>query len=300
MVRDPFQDVKTRLGLAIACRYNSIMEAHVRSPIVAGMFYPGQAPVLSNMVRSMVAAEPRNTPAAHPCALIAPHAGYAYSGPVAAAAYRWAAAAGRPDRVVLLGANHSGSGGLAALPSDEKWRTPLGDVPIDQPLVEQLVASGLRRNPAAFEREHSIEVQLPFIQSLYDPPPPIVPVCIQTGPFEALNEVGRCIHQTVRGRPIWIVASSDFTHYQPDERARSTDHAALDVILTGDSSAFYRHAVSQRLSICGVGAITVLLTYCALEALDDARILDYRTSGDATGDRTAVVGYAAVAFARGG
>jgi AmmeMemoRadiSam system protein B len=272
------------------------MEEQIRIPAVAGLFYPADPRALRTAVSDLLAVD-RSALAdgREPLGLIVPHAGYVYSGRVAGAAYRYAADYGRPEAILLLGANHTGLGGPLCLPRDTFWRTPLGDVPLDRERIERLSASGIPYSDAAFATEHSMEVQLPYLQVLLSEVPPIVPISVQSANDAALRSLGDRLVGLIGRGPVWMIASSDFTHYESDAVARRVDRAALDPLLRLDVDAFREFTQRAGMSICGVGAIsTMLWTARALE-MNQAELLAYETSGDVTGDRSAVVGYAAVA-----
>ncbi len=269
-------------------------------PVVAGVFYPGDPDVLRSTVGRLLGAAQSLREAKGSVGLVVPHAGYPYSGRVAGATFRRAAEHGRPDVVVLLGASHSGRGPTVSLSSAGAWRTPLGDVPVDRATTDALRAAGISIYEPAFEREHSIEVELPFLQVLWEDPVGIVPVCVQHGGFEELTAVGDALARATAGGILWVVASSDFTHYEPDRVAREHDRLALDAILALDAARFYDTCRERRLSICGVGAITALLALARGRGWTRSSLVGYETSGDATGDRAAVVGYAGVVFVQEG
>jgi AmmeMemoRadiSam system protein B len=301
MVRKPAWAVKIRLADSQAVDTIGRMETRVREPVVAGTFYPGRCDALAAIVEDLLGedVDRRCAPLSAACGLIVPHAGYPYSGATAAAGYGAVAAQGRPDIVVLLGANHTGSGGAISLDDHDAWRTPLGDVPVARDVVARLSGEGLAINTAAFAREHSIEVQLPFLQILWGSTVPIVPICVQLADRQTLAEVGEVIADALgKDRHGLIIASSDFTHYEPDETARRIDHLAVEPILALDAPRFFSLCVDNRLSICGVGAISVLIAVATRLSLTDTSLVDYATSGDTTGDRSAVVGYAAISFVR--
>ncbi len=301
MVRKPAWAVK--IWLARESAHDTIwhMETRVREPIVAGAFYPEPHEQLAAAVSALLGEDVDRccAPLSAPCGLISPHAGYPYSGATAAAGYRAIAAQGRPDIVVLLGANHTGSGGAISLDDHDAWRTPLGDVRVARDAVARLSSEGLTINTDAFVREHSIEVQLPFLQVLWGSTVPIVPICVQLVDRETLAEIGDVIANAVGkdGHGL-IIASSDFTHYEPDEAARRRDHLAIEPILALDAPRFLTLCVDEHLSICGAGAISVLITVATRLGLTDTSLVNYATSGDTTGDRSAVVGYAAISFVR--
>jgi AmmeMemoRadiSam system protein B len=269
-------------------------------PVVAGAFYPGDRDALRSAVDELLGDRPPLRETRESVGLVVPHAGYQYSGRVAGATFRQAANYGRPDVVFLLGASHSGLGPTFSLSDAAGWRTPLGDVPVDLGAVEMLVDAGMVIYEPAFLREHSAEVQLPFLQALWDEAPPVVPFCVQPGPLDDLVEAGATLAKAMEGRVVWVVASSDFTHYEPDAVARERDRLALDPILGLDAAGFYRLCGQRGLSICGVGAIATLLALARKKNWTTASLVAYETSGDSTGDRTAVVGYAGVVFTEGG
>ncbi|MDD5264786.1 MAG: AmmeMemoRadiSam system protein B, partial [Candidatus Bipolaricaulis sp.] len=267
------------------------MLGHVRMPVVAGMFYPGDPDVLRSTVSRLLGERPADCGARESAGLVVPHAGYPYSGRVAGAAFRRASEWGRPDAVVLLGASHTGLGSTFSLSSASAWRTPLGDVPVDGSAMAALRRAGMQVYEPAFGREHSVEVQLPFLQALWDEPVTIVPICVQPGSVEELAVGADALTKAVEGRTVWVVASSDFTHYEPDAVARERDRAAIDPILAVDAARFRRICEERRFSICGVGAIATLLLFANRRGWRESALVAYETSGDSTGDRTAVVGY---------
>jgi len=275
------------------------MANRIRQPVVAGAFYPGQPGALSESVIALL----ENTtisPDALPgsVGLVLPHAGYPYSGSTAACGLRHVAIRGRPETIVLLGANHSGLGAAVAVDRHNGWATPLGTVDVDLDLVDALTAAGLSIDEAPHAREHSLEVQLPFLQTLWPETPPIVPICVQSARHGELASAGAAIARAVADRSALIVASSDFTHYRPDAEARRIDRAAIGMILSNDGPGFLARCRDERLTICGAGAIATLMAATQHLGLDDVQLVGYSTSGEATGDFHAVVGYAAVLFTR--
>ncbi|MCX6093991.1 MAG: AmmeMemoRadiSam system protein B [Candidatus Bipolaricaulota bacterium] len=276
------------------------MQGHVRMPVVAGTFYPGDPDVLRSTVSRLLGEGPAVQAAHGSMGLVVPHAGYLYSGRVSGATFRRASGCGRPEVVILLGASHTGLGPTFSLSDAAAWRTPLGDVQLDREAIGALAAAGMRIYEPAFHREHSVEVQLPFLQVLWDDPVPIVPICVQPGPLEELAAAGATLLEATRGRVTWVVASSDFTHYEADSVARERDRVALDPILAVDAARFYRVCAENGFSICGVGAITTLLALASRKGWRESALVAYETSGDSTGDRAAVVGYAGVTLAQGG
>jgi AmmeMemoRadiSam system protein B len=182
---------------------------------------------------------------------------------------------------------------------DQTWETPLGTSRIASKLAESIIAKGgARVAPEAFLHEHSIEVQLPFLQYLFGVDVPFVPICIMLPPLEALITLGEAIAAVARQSPGLVITSSDFTHYQPSDIAHKTDHEAIDRITSLDVEGFYRKLISERLTICGGGAIAALMS-CARILGWVGKLVSYATSGDVTGDQSAVVGYAAISFIGG-
>jgi len=273
--------------------------ATIREPVVAGAFYPGSATVLQEAVSRLFGepVEVTESPLTSPVGLIAPHAGYVYSGPTAAVGYRWLASLGRPAWALILGANHTGMGRSVSLAREGVWRTPLGEAPIATELADRLIEKGLEVAEMAFLREHSVEVQLPFLQFLFGVQFPFVPVCVMAPALSDLMRAGEAIADVIRDQPGVVITSSDFTHYEPHDVAKKRDQKAIERILTLDVEGFYRSLVEERLSICGGGAIAILMTIARTLGWDKTRLLTYATSGDISGDRSAVVGYAAICFA---
>ncbi len=265
---------------------------------MAGMFYPGSADSLSRELIHLCG-KPRTTGMLDSSmGLIAPHAGYVYSGKVAGQGYAQVADRGRPEWAIILGSNHTGMGFPISIVTDGEWETPLGTSKIATEIAQKLVVDGTRVAPEAFSREHSIEVQLPFLQHLFGLDVPFVPICVMLPPLTDLIALGESIAAVAKGKPGVVIVSSDFTHYQPDEVARQIDLEAIDRILALDVEGFYRMLIAERLTICGGGAIAAVMS-CARTLDWKARLISYATSGDVTGDRSAVVGYAAISFIGG-
>jgi hypothetical protein len=275
------------------------MMPSIREPVVAGAFYPGSAASLSAELERLFGRPlpPIEEALPAPMGLVVPHAGYLYSGAVAATGYRDLAARGRPKWAIILGANHTGLGRPISLARAGVWRTPLGDAPIATDLADRLVAEGLPVAEEAFLREHSIEVQLPFLQFLFGAEIPFVPICVMLPSLSAVMSLGGAIARVIGDEAGVVIISSDFTHYEPDSMARRIDHRAIERILALDVEGFYRSLIEERLSICGGGAIAALLSCGRTLGWGEAKLLSYATSGDVTGDRSAVVGYAAISVA---
>lgn len=226
---------------------------------------------------------------------IVPHAGYTYSGPIAAHFFARLASEPRPAAILLLGVNHQGLGGLFSL-SDEEWRTPLGVVPTDRVLLQALARPPLEIDGAAHRAEHSIEVELPFLQCLWAEPLPIVALQVTFADLDLLKEVGKIVADAVSGKDIILLASTDLSHYLPPKEARRLDDLAIAAILTRSPDKLYKTVVANDISMCGIAPTTVLLS--ALEDMEaKPRLLAKGSSGDAEPMET-VVGYASFLFER--
>ena len=263
----------------------------VRLPAVAGMFYEGRTDRLREQVRSCL---PSGTAPAPAFGAIVPHAGYIYSGPVAGAVYARVAIA---KSAIILCPNHTGLGAPAALEPSEAWRTPLGDVPINRRLARRLLelAPSLQEDRAAHAREHSLEVQLPFLQVLRADVE-LVAVCLGAHDVELCREVGKALAR-VRAEeeePPLLLASSDMNHYEAREVGRRKDDRALACVEALDPEGLFTTVLAEGISMCGFLPATALL-FAAVEAgVKEARVVARRDSGDETGDTTSVVGYAGV------
>ncbi len=263
----------------------------LRSASVAGQFYPARKEVLEATVRSLIPAAESVVSA---IALIAPHAGYVYSGLVAGETYAGVAI---PDEVVLLGPNHTGRGHLAAVYARGQWETPLGQTPIAENLAARILAAcpDADEDMVAHRTEHSLEVQLPFLQVLA-PRTRIVPVCIGHLSLEILLRIGDGLGRALLAsepRPL-IVASNDMSHFESGSIARRKDNLALDRVLALDPEGLYRVVRDNRISMCGVLPVVVMLQAARALGAMRGELVAYRNSGDVTGDQSEVVGYAGV------
>ena len=230
--------------------------------------------------------------------LVVPHAGYLASGPVAAHAYYHLAKDGKPDVIVVFGPNHTGRGSALSIMNEGVWRTPLGDVEIDTETANKIVSASsiVDVDERAHAYEHSIELQLPFLQYLYGSDFKFVPICFMIQDLESSREVGKAVAKALKGKNGLVIASSDLTHYEPQERAEKKDGMAIDAALKMDEEQYYHNVEAYGISTCGYGPTIAAIT--AAKELDakKAQLLCYRTSGDVLGDRSAVVGYASIAF----
>jgi len=280
----------------------------VRHPCQAGAFYAGTAEALKRQIEKCFLHElgPRKIPSVTEAGprrivgLVSPHAGYMYSGPVAAHAYYSLALDGRPETVVIFGPNHTGYGSALAIMNEGVWRTPLGDVEVDGETANQIVKESriIDVDDVAHRYEHSIEVQLPFLQYLFGSNFKIVPICFMMQDLRSSMEVGRATAKILAGKNSVIIASSDMTHYEPHRVAERKDKTVLQAVLEMDEVKFYSIIEEHQVSACGYGPIVALITAVKALGAKEAKLLCYKTSGDVSGDYSAVVGYAAVQFTK--
>jgi MEMO1 family protein len=265
-----------------------------RQPAVAGLFYNGDADILRAEVDELT---PRASQPLKVAGIIAPHAGYVYSGAVAGALYGQIHI---PATVVILGPNHHGIGARAALSADNEWLTPLGAVPVNirlSRLIAEFVPD-VRTDASAHVREHSLEVQIPFLQVIR-PDVTIVPLSLGFGDFERCRILGEGLALAIRqfGEEVLIVASSDMTHYESAESARVKDEQALREILALNPEGLVQVCRSKGITMCGVIPAAVMLVAALELGATESRVVRYATSGDVTGDNRQVVAYAGVTVA---
>jgi MEMO1 family protein len=267
----------------------------LRLPTVAGRFYPSDSKELTCLVRDYSRPDPQEqaTPAK---ACLVPHAGYLYSGHVAGAVFRRLVL---PRKIIVLGVRHYPRGEPAAILSSGAWRTPLGDAPIDEALAEELRRECplLCEDSVAHSTEHSLEVQVPFLQVLV-PGFSFVPVALGTVEFASLLKVGEAIGRVLRQakESVLLLTTSDLNHYEDDRTTRVKDRKAIDRLLALDAAGLYDTCRNQEISMCGLGPAVAMLT--ALEALGGKKseLVKYATSADVSGDLSQVVGYAGMLF----
>ena len=262
----------------------------VRRPAVAGYFYPKKAEELRSMIKGMVDPRSKKEKAR---AVVSPHAGLIYSGPVAGAVY---SSVFLPERLVILGPSHRGQRSVFAIMKTGAWQTPLGDVPVDTELAESLLRRSalIRIEESAHEEEHSLEVQLPFIQFLSQAFS-IVPLCVSpAADFAALQELARAIAEAIResGTDVLIVASTDMSHYVSRETARKKDFLAIGRIQALDARGLYDVVQQEDISMCGFQPTTAAILAAKELGAGRADLIRYMTSGETSGDFDQVVGYA--------
>ena len=279
----------------------------IRPAAVAGAFYEASPHNLRRHIQELLAARWKKTiidtlgadadPGAAVGAIV-PHAGYLYSGPVAGRVY---ARLDLPPCVVILCPNHTGRGAPAALDPSDAWNTPLGDVPVNRRLADRLaeLAPSLVRDGRAHEREHSLEVQLPFLQ-VGRPDVEIVPVCLGAQDLSLCAEIGGALarlrkEEKAAGRtPPLILASSDMNHYESRAAGRRKDDMALARVESVDPEGLFSTVLAESISMCGFLPATALLFAARDAGVEAARVVARSDSGEETGDTSSVVGYAGV------
>ncbi|MEP6768044.1 MAG: AmmeMemoRadiSam system protein B [Acidobacteriota bacterium] len=263
----------------------------IRPAAVAGMFYADGPEELRRHVETLL---PETGEASAAFGAIVPHAGYVYSGPVAGEVY---ARLRIPSVVVLLCPNHTGRGAPAALDPSEAWRTPLGDVPVDRALAARLaeLAPSLTFDSAAHAREHSLEVQLPFLQ-VRRPDVAIVAVCLGAPDLALCREIGEAFARLreEQTEPPLLLASSDMNHYESRAVGSRKDARALARVEALDPEGLFATVLTESISMCGFLPATALLFAARAAGATSARVVARRDSGDETGDTGSVVGYAGV------
>src|SRR5713226_1283209 len=263
----------------------------LRRAVWADQFYPAQTALLDQQLEKCLTAEgPEKI--AKPIGCVVPHAGYIYSGPIAGAAY---ARLELPDRFIILCPNHTGLGSPLAVMLEGEWQTPLGNARIDSALARRLERRChlLSDDARAHAEEHSLEVQLPFLQKLR-PGLQFVPIAVGTESFEALEMLGHAMAEAIRESacPVLIVASSDMNHFENDERTRLKDRRAIDQVLALDPRSLYDTVRREHITMCGYcPAVAMLIAALDLGARQ-AELVRYGTSAEVSGDFDRVVGYA--------
>ena len=271
--------------------HESLMTSAVRTPAVAGRFYPGRADELLCEIREF--SSPR-TALITAIGCVAPHAGYIYSGGVAGAVYSRMEI---PEHCVILCPNHTGRGLPLSVMAGTAWQTPLGQVEPDPELADRLMQRfpALEEDDTAHRSEHAIEVQLPFLQAR-QPKLKILPIVIGTGNFEALRGLGEALADVIAAQTekVLIVASSDMNHYESDAITRVKDRKAIERVLALDARGLWETVTTQDISMCGFGPTTVMLTAAKRLGATSATLVKYATSGEVSGDFDQVVGYAGI------
>jgi MEMO1 family protein len=267
----------------------------LRLPAVAGRFYPSNPRELAALVGECSKIVPPREPVRARACLV-PHAGYVYSGHLAGAVL---ARIALPRKMIVLGVRHYPRGEPAAILSSGAWRTPLGDAPVDDSLAEALKKACplLREDSVAHSREHSLEVQLPFLQVLA-PEFTFVPVALGTIEFESLVSVGQALGQVLGSlkEDVLLITTSDLNHYEDEATTEIKDHQAIEQLLALNARGLYDTCRNGDISMCGLGPAVAMITALNLLGAKRSELVKHATSADVSGDREAVVGYAGMLF----
>lgn len=268
-------------------------QSKIRAPVVAGQFYPSGAAGLKKEIELLIN---KNKPKSDIIACVLPHAGYMYSGKVAA---ETVSAIKIKDRIILLGPNHTGYGAAFSLMSEGRWQTPLGEIKIDTDLAARILkqSSYLAADELAHIHEHSLEVELPFLQyfkSSFE----IVPIILLSDEIAILVKIGRDIASAIKDsgekESIMLIASSDMTHYEPEEQAYKKDMQAIEAILELNETKLMKRVKNLNISMCGYAPVITMLSAAKSLGAKSAKLIKYLTSAEVTGDKSSVVGYAGI------
>ncbi len=262
-----------------------------RPPAVAGQFYHGSSSKLQQQVENYI---DKNARREKVIAVVSPHAGLIYSGPVAGAVY---SSIDFPETVILIGPNHTGLGAPVSLMASGEWEIPTGVFRIDEKISHKIsmYVPLVTKDTKAHMFEHSLEVQLPFI-AYFSKDTKIVPIVVLSASVQECRVIGEGIARAVKdiGSSVVIVASSDMSHYIPDDVAREKDRKAIDRILSLDPEGLYETVEKERISMCGYIPVTVMLFAAKVLGAQSARLIKYMTSAEVSGDYEHVVGYAGI------
>ncbi|MDD5454611.1 MAG: AmmeMemoRadiSam system protein B [Candidatus Ratteibacteria bacterium] len=261
----------------------------IRKPAVAGQFYPYEPKQLREQIAGFIKKTIKKEDA---LGVICPHAGYMFSGPVAGAVY---SRINIPDKAVILCPNHTGRGAPFSIVTEGSWATPLGEVKIASEIGKKILKNSkeLEEDASAHVSEHSIEVQLPFLQYL-NPEISFVPICFAGGDYSSYEDIAAAISNTIKNadEKILMVASSDMSHYESQDVASQKDREAIDAILELDEKLLLKRIGDFNISMCGYVPVTVMLIACKKLGAKTAELVKYQTSGDVIGGYSEVVGYA--------
>ncbi len=272
------------------------MKEEIRRPTVAGSFYPADPQTLSRQVRDFLARAPKEKISGEIIALVSPHAGYMYSGQVAAYAFKLVQGM-KFDAVVVVAPSHRAMFQGASVYDRGAFETPLGMIPVDKPLCRKIMEGSdfLRFAPQGHAQEHALEVQLPFLQEALGGFS-LVPIVIGDQSFQNCQKVGQAIARGARGQKILLVASTDLSHFHPYDRAVKIDRVILDHLRDFDPGKLAMDLEAGKGEACGGGPVVAVMIAAKGLGANHSKVLEYRNSGDVTGDRSGVVGYAAAVF----
>ena len=275
----------------------------IRTPAVAGMFYPDEKNELKKSVQQcfMHSFGPGKLPPIESqkkiYGMVCPHAGYTYSGPIACHSY-YSISSNLPELFIIIGPNHWGIGCNIATMKDCSWETPFGLVEVDSESATELskISKMIELDFFSHTKEHSIEVQVPILQQMCSTKLKILPIILINQEKNTADDVGKAVATIANQKNAMIIASSDFTHYEPNEFAHEQDKALIEPILDLDIEQFYKVLHEKNVTACGYGAIASTMVACKKLGATKGELLKYATSGDVTGDTSSVVGYGSIIF----
>lgn len=275
----------------------------IRTPAVAGMFYPKEAEKLKSLVHDCFVHNygPGKTPPTESnekiYGVICPHAGYVYSGPIACQSF-YAISSEPIELFIIVGPNHWGIGCSIASMKDCRWETPLGNVEVNSEAVTELanMSELIELDFFSHTKEHSLEVQVPILQEVFSNKFKILPIAMIDQTENTSIELGKNIAKIAKKYNAMIIGSSDFTHYEENEFAHKQDMALIEPILNLDITTFYKVLDERKITACGYGAIATTMVACKELGSTKGKLLKYATSGDVMGDKSSVVGYGSIIF----
>jgi AmmeMemoRadiSam system protein B len=279
------------------------LSSYIREPAVSGIFYPKTPNELSINLQSLFSDSnfgpgklPPSTSNERIYGMVCPHAGYMYSGAVAANGY-YELSSSKFESAIIIGPNHYGLGSEVALMNKGSWKTPLGEINIDLELAQEIYQNCELANidELAHSRDHCIEVQLPFLQYIREKFE-IVPIILVNQGKNTCIKLGNGIYESIKKRNLISIASSDLTHYEPNSQAHEKDNLLISAILSLDIEKFYSVLLSFNVTACGYGAIATVMKISKMMGATEGKLLKYATSGDVAGDDKSVVGYSSILF----
>ena len=268
----------------------------VRNPVVSGQFYPASPSLLRAQIEGFVDLK---MPKEEVIGVVSPHAGYIYSGAVAGAVI---SKIKFKDTFIILGPNHAGYGSPFSIMTEGVWKTPLGEVEVDSKLAGKIAAVSkyLKEDYLAHLREHSIEVQIPFLQ-YFRKDVEIVPIVLASAPGVSYKEIGKEIAKAIKDLKMEaiIIASTDMSHYEPHQIAQNKDKKAIEAILDLNEDELLKRVDELNISMCGYGPTVALISAGKELGAKKAELVKYQTSGDTSGNYSSVVGYAGIIIKEG-
>ncbi|NVM29279.1 MAG: AmmeMemoRadiSam system protein B [Candidatus Helarchaeota archaeon] len=274
----------------------------IREAMYSGSWYKGSESALKDSLKKFFEKDkrgPQKSPEVNSngprniVAIVSPHAGYVYSGAIAAHAYADLASDGKPDLFIVVGIDHRGYGAApASIQTEGGWKTPLGTAKINTETAKKILANSDRISDSAraHSMEHSLELQVPFLQYVYGDIS-FIPIMLSTGSLAAFQAIGKAIADATKETNVVLIASTDFTHFEPADSAKSQDQKAIDAILKLDEELLYDTVKKNGISMCGYGSTSTVIKAARELGAKEAILLKYGNSGEVSGDYNSVVGY---------